>query len=559
MIVPHRAHERKAHMSRITPQFNAHQFTRRKFLKMLGAAGGAATVFSALEAWNLSTASGMDAPPPLDGNADGVRVVILGAGPAGLACAYELAQRGYDVTVLEARNRVGGHVFTVRGGQVSEEIGTLPQVAHFDEGQHYDAGAWRIPYIHRATLYYPKLFGIKMNVHMNVNGQAWTYMEGVPGQEGGRKQRLREVYTDMTGYTSELLAKAINQDQLDLELTQADRDALVDYLVQQGLLSSSDLSYGPNFNRGWEQLPGAGTQQGIPSTPPPFSSELIQFANVTSQHAGFYVALMAVVDQQETMQVPENGMSAIYEEGFLPRLKEQVRFYCDVLEIHQSPNQTWITYRDLQTGETKQHYADYCICTIPLSVLKNIPMDVSAQFKEAIEVGSNYASAGKIGLQFKRRFWEEDDWIYGGLSFSSQQEISSIAYPTYGFLTQKGVLQGYYNFGSAAAALSAMTPDERSEVALAGGELIHGDAYRSEFENAFSVAWDRVRYSLGSWSGWTSQGRQQYYPTLLEPDGRIYLAGEMLSWVPAWQEGAISAAWMQLEKLHERVMQSQPA
>lgn len=539
-----------------TDGFANHQLTRRRFLKMLGVAGGATTVFSALEAWNLSTASGQDAPPPLDGWANGVRVVILGAGPAGLACAYELAQRGYDVTVLEARNRVGGHVFTVRRGQVSEEIGTLPQVAQFDEGQHYDAGAWRIPYIHRATLYYPKLFGVKMRVHSNVNGQAWAYMQHGSGQEGGRKQRLREVYTDMTGYTSELLAKAVNQEQLDLELTQADRDALVDYLVQQGLLSSSDLNYGPNLNRGWEQLPGAGNQQGIPSTPPPFSSELIQFANLAAQQASPYIGLMAPVEFQETMQVPENGMSAIYEEGFLPRLKEQVRFYCDVLEIHQSPNQTWITYRDLQTGETKQHYADYCICTIPLSVLKSIPMDVSAQFKEAIEAGANYGSAGKIGLQFKRRFWEEDEWIYGGLSLFNVPQISMIAYPTYGFLTQKGVLQGYYNFAPVAIEVGNLSPAERTEVALAGGELIHGEAYRTEFENAFSVSWDRVRYSLGSWSGWTSQGRQQYYPTLLEPDGRIYLAGEMLSWVPAWQEGAIAAAWMQIEKLHERVVSS---
>lgn len=545
-------------MTTIQPGFASHQFTRRKFLKLLGAAGGATAVFSALEAWNLSTASGQEAPPPLEGWANGVSVVILGAGPAGLACAYELAQRGYDVTVLEARNRVGGHVFTVRGGQVSEEIGTAPQVAGFAPGQHYDAGAWRIPYIHRATLYYPKKFNIKLLPHKNNNYQTWAYMENVPGQEGGRKLRVRELQADMAGYTAELLAKAINQHQLDVELTQEDRDALTDYLVHQGLLSSTDLTYGPNMVRGWTQLPGAGNQVAIPSDPLPLV-DLIQFADVTLQTNGTYLAGVPALDQQETMMVPEDGMMAIYEEGFLPRLQEQVQFYCEALEIHQSPDQTWVTYRDLQTGETKQLYADYCICTIPLSVLTHIPMDVSAPFKAAIEAGSHYGSAGKIGLQFKRRFWEEDDWIYGGLTYTNIPEIGTIAYPIYGLLTQRGVIQGYYNFGQETTATGNLTPPQRTELALDYGARIHGEAYRTEFENAFSVSWDRVRYSLGSWSGWNSETRRTAYPTLLEPDGRIYLAGEMLSYVPAWQEGAISAAWMQLEKLHERVMSSQEA
>jgi monoamine oxidase len=40
----------------------------------------------------------------------GKRVVVIGAGFSGLACAFELLAAGYDVTVLEARNRVGGRV-----------------------------------------------------------------------------------------------------------------------------------------------------------------------------------------------------------------------------------------------------------------------------------------------------------------------------------------------------------------------------------------------------------------------------------------------------------------
>jgi monoamine oxidase len=523
---------------------------------MMGAVGGATAVFSALEAWNISTASGMEAPPPMDGNADGTKVLILGAGPAGLTTAYELKQRGYNVTVLEARDRVGGHVHTVRKGVVSEEIGTKPQVAKFDEGQWFDGGAWRIPYIHRATLYYPKLFGIAMEAHKNVNHNSYVYLETVKGQTGGRKMRLREIQADMQGYTSEMLAKAIDQNKLDLELTQEDHDALIDYVVSEGLLSSDDLSYGPNERRGAAVLPGAGNQPGEPSTPPPFL-DILQFGDKAIHSAGTSMALVSALDQQETMMRPVGGMSMTYENGFLPALRDEVHFNMEVLEIRQSPGDVRIVYRNKETGLTEEAHADYCVSTIPLSVLKNIPADFSPDYEAAIQAGSNYASVGKVGLQFKRRFWEDDEWIYGGITNTDLPEIGTISYPNYGWLTQKGVIQGYYNFGGNATKVGDMAPEDRIAMALDRGSRIHGDNYKNEFETGFSISWDRVRYSNGGWTGWTSDARQQYYPTLLEPDGRVYLAGEMLSYVTAWQEGAIAAAWMQLEKLHNRVMADQ--
>src|SRR5215212_819376 len=56
------------------------------------------------------------ADPPTPANVAGKprKVIVVGAGLAGLAAAYELVQLGHDVTVLEARTRPGGRVHTLR-------------------------------------------------------------------------------------------------------------------------------------------------------------------------------------------------------------------------------------------------------------------------------------------------------------------------------------------------------------------------------------------------------------------------------------------------------------
>ncbi|NJD18913.1 MAG: FAD-dependent oxidoreductase, partial [Gemmatimonadetes bacterium] len=62
--------------------------------------------------------SGVGAPVRAD--ASGRRVVVLGAGPAGLGAALWLARRGFATTVVEAQDAVGGNAgsFTLHGVRV---------------------------------------------------------------------------------------------------------------------------------------------------------------------------------------------------------------------------------------------------------------------------------------------------------------------------------------------------------------------------------------------------------------------------------------------------------
>jgi monoamine oxidase len=181
-----------------------------------------------------------------------------------------------------------------------------------------------------------------------------------------------------------------------------------------------------------------------------------------------------------------------------------------------------------------------------------IPGDFSGEFARAMRQVA-YEPTGKMGLQFGRRFWEEDDFIYGGHSYTDF--FGNISYPSYGYQGQKGVILGYYNFGGTAIRVSDMNQAGRVEYALQNGERLHPGQYREHFETGFSVAWHRVPYSLGGWANWSSTARQEAYPILNEPDGRIYLAGEHLSYLTGWMAGAIESAWQQLEKIHQRAAQ----
>ncbi len=129
--------------------------------------------------------------------------------------------------------------------------------------------------------------------------------------------------------------------------------------------------------------------------------------------------------------------------------------------------------------------------------LSQIPIDVGAPMKAAIDAVP-YASALKIGLQFKRRFWEEDEAIYGGISYTDLP-IGQVAYPNTGFNgSGRAVLLG------AISARERYTRMNSPRWHLPNGSRARSDLapkihpqYSTEFENGIAVAWHRVPFTLG--------------------------------------------------------------
>jgi monoamine oxidase len=262
-----------------------------------------------------------------------------------------------------------------------------------------------------------------------------------------------------------------------------------------------------------------------------------------------------IYEFQSTIFQPVGGMDMIAK-AFAREIGDLIRYNAKVTVIKQDRDRVTVTYVNARTGGAPMTAtADWCLCTIPLSVLDQIYLDVGAPMRNAINAVP-YGSAAKIGLQFRRRFWEEDEQIYGGITYTDLP-IWQIGYPNTSYGSAgKGVLLGAYVFDSPYAyEFTALPPEDRLKKAVEYGAQIHPE-YKTEYENGIAVGWLRVPWALGCFGRWTDEARKQHYQNLCAVDGRIVLAGEHVSYIPAWQEGAVLSSLDAISRLHRRVLAS---
>jgi monoamine oxidase len=519
--------------------------SRRDLLTLIGAAAGGSAMYLAMSALGHAAESSYAGPIRLEGDPKGASVLVLGAGVAGMVAAMELRRAGYRVSMLEYNDRVGGRTWTIRGGDRFTELGGAVQDCGFEAGLYINPGPWRIPYHHRAMLDYCKRLGVTLEPFIQVNHNAYVHSAAA---FGGKPQRFREVQADFAGTVSELLSKAVRTDALQGAVKAEDTETLLAALRRWGALDKDyrySVGESSSERRGWDKPPGGGLSGRPVPSQPVMPSDLLQGRLWRALAGGLDI------DYQTTLFQPVGGMDAIAA-AMGREVADVLQLRAKVTAIRQDGDGVSVTWQDMASGQAKQSRADWCVCTIPLSVLSQIEMNVSQTMSAAIDAVP-YAAAVKIGLQFQRRFWEEDEGIYGGISYTDLP-ISVIGYPAHGYLAgDKGVLLGAYSFGPYAYEFTALSPAERVRRAVAYGAQLHPQ-YNVMFENGVAVGWHRVPWTLGCFGQWTDAARDAHYDDLCALDGRILLAGEHASYLPAWQEGAALSALDAVTRLHARVM-----
>jgi monoamine oxidase len=485
---------------------------------------------TAMTSWDLM-AGQAGARPSLTGR-PAAKVLILGAGVSGLVVGYELSRLGYDFRILEARDRVGGLAWTVRRGTEHTEIGGERQVCTFDEGQYVNVGAWRIPYTHTGVLNYCKELGVPLQIFLNEADGSYFYYEGTAaGALAGRRVRLREVKADLVGHTNELLVKAIDQRRLDLPLTAEDQQRLVSHLVAQGYLDSSDRAYKTFVDRG-------------PGTPYELSALL---------QSGFGTRLRSIPARDGTtaapMFHPVGGMDQ-FARGFERAIgRTRITFNADVQSVHQNDGGVKVVYTNTRSGRKTELAADFVVICLPLSILAGVDVNLSSDMMQAVRA-TTYSNSAKLGLAMKRRFWEEDDQIFGGHLYSNLP-LGEFSYPSHDYYSKKGVLLGLYTNGGIGDLLDRPVKD-RVEHVLTHASKVHPQI-RQELESAYAVWWRRVKYSQGGFAPGAPPLRRAQFAKV---DNRILIGSAATAPYsePDWQEGAVAAAWQAVTSLHERAM-----
>ncbi len=522
--------------------------TRREVLHAIGVIGGASVLYQAMATMGHAAETQFAGPPNLSGARAGASVIVLGAGLAGMLAAYELSKAGYKVQILEYNNRAGGRNWSLYGGDTYTELGGATQKIGFAPGNYLNPGPWRIPYHHRTLLHYCKAFGVALEPFIQLNQQALVHSDHA---FDGQPKRYRELAADWDGNVAELLSKAIDNKGLNAVMTAEDGDKLKEALRTWGMLDK-DMRYvrGPASaaRRGYDRPPGGGVN-GAPIPSDPFD-----FADVGKSGIWRVFAQHMGHERQTTMFQPVGGMGMIGK-AFAKQVEGRIRFGAKVTKIDQSSGAVTVTYTDVASGTASQAKADYCVCTIPLGILSQIDLDASTGMRAAI-AAVPYSNSVKVGLEMQSRFWEEDEAIYGGISFTDR-EIAMISYPSARMHSDgPGVILGAYIFGPASHKFAALPPEERIARALEQGTVFHPGRYKEQYIGGATVAWSRSPFTLGCCAQWNEDTRKEHYQTLVAVDDRIVLAGEHASYVGCWMEGALLSSLDAVTRLHKRALEA---
>ena len=183
--------------------------------------------------------------------------------------------------------------------------------------------------------------------------------------------------------------------------------------------------------------------------------------------------------------------------GFLPALQDRLRFGARLVAVDQDDAGVTLHYETV--AGRGQIRGDHAIIAIPFPVLRHVEMmkPLSQSKRRAIRQ-LRYDASAKIFFQCRRRFWEEDDGIFGGGTVTDLP-IRNIYYPEHGRETGRGVLLASYTWSEDAQRWGSLSDEARISQALENVAAIHPQI-RAEFEVGASKMWHDDPYAGGAFA-----------------------------------------------------------
>ncbi|XP_034842896.1 L-amino-acid oxidase [Mirounga angustirostris] len=442
------------------------------------------------------------------------RVIVVGAGAAGLVAAKVLSDAGHKVTILEADNRIGGRIFTYRDRKTGW-IGEL--------------GAMRMPSSHRILHELCKSLGLNLTKFTQYDENTWievnnlklrNYVVEKMPEKLGYKLRPREK-----GHSpEEIYQMALNRALKDLKtlgcrkaMKKFERHTLLEYLVGEGNLSQPAVRL---------------------------------LGDVMSKDGFFYLSFAEALRAHSCLSDRLRYSRIVGGWDLLPRallssLSGPVLLHAPVVAITQGTHDVRVHIASSRRARSlKAMTADVVLLTASGPALQRITFSppLSRRRQEALRA-LHYVAATKVFLSFRRPFWH-DEHIEGGHS-STARPSRVIFYPPPG---EGALLLASYTWSDAAASFAGLRPEDAMRVALDDVAALHGPTvYRLWDGSGIVKRWAEDPHSQGGFVVqppllWREDQEEGPDFDWAVPYGRIYFAGEHTAYPHGWVETAVKSA-----------------
>ena len=451
------------------------------------------------------------------------KVIVVGAGLAGLTAAFELVSWGHDVTVLEAQHRPGGRVYTLR--------------SPFSDGLWADVGAMDFPDSARHMKHYAKLFRLNtvqpkpdgsLGTPVHVRGQRllitrdteWPY-DLTPEE---KKLGGFGIYTKYVAPTAESLGDVTDLNWDIQKFKELDKLTLADFMMSQGVSSEGVefVSHQVNVGYGWRT-----------------GSALHRLAS------DFRLFFMGGGKQHFF----EGGCDAL-PRAFAKYLQDRIWYGAPVTKIIQDNGKVRaVVQRGGGAEQTLE--ADYLVSTAPVPVLRKIEFTPALPVsKRRIFEDLEYAPVTRIFIQARRRFWRDELKVVGNSVTDLPIKLVAehpMARPD--GLGPRGIIEAHIR-GPESVAVSALPLDQQIAFAAEHLEKIF-PGLSSQIEGGTSFSWHDDPWAGGGYPWWKPGQLSGWMPELAKPEGRVFFGGEHTSHLCRQMEGAVMSGYRAAREVHD--------
>jgi monoamine oxidase len=486
-------------------------FTRRSFLTTSALGAAALTLRHPL----LRAA----VTQPIERRGPSRKIIVVGAGLAGLSAAYRLAESGHDVVVLEAQRRAGGRVQTLRD---------------FSDDLCGEAGATRIPENHDLTLGYVKLFGLELDPFMppgapvyHLRGRRFVREAGAkpdwplalaPQERGlGVGAMMDKAYGEVLTH----LGNPLSPDWPSESLWKYDRQTLSEFLRARGL--SEEAIHLRNAAFG-------------------------QYDDTKDRGSALRTLSILALERSGARYFKIRGGNDRLPHAFAIRLAGKIRYGSPVVRIERGEGGS-LRVVCKEAGGAQTLSADRLVLAVPFSVLRNVEMvpRFSGPKDRAIRE-LLYASSTKVFLQTRTRFWAREG--LSGFACTDLLDYMQVWELGHNQPGPRGLLVGYTKM-SGARRIGALDEEQRLTTTLEAVAKVH-PGLPGEFEGGTSKCWDDDPWARGAWAVSRPGDMRNLEPHVACSEGAIHFAGEHASpWHGGWMQGALESGERVAKEINE--------